>query len=298
MNYIILDMEWDSAYFKKSKGFINQIIQIGAVKLDSQFNIIDTFEKTINSSISKKLTGRFSRLTGITNDMMRAGIPLKDAVLCYNDWIGDDTVTMTWSNSDLYCMLENEQNLLDGVKFKLQKYLDLQSFVQNELRLQGAEITSQISLSTAAEKLGIETEGLDFHTAKDDCIACAKLLEKCYNKKRFEALIKDTENPEFYKKLFFKPYYISDISDKNINRSDLKFFCEECGQKARRKTNFKYRNRWFCASFYCKNCGNEFSGRVCFRKTYDSVIVKKKICEIKALKEKKADDMQPLSEKM
>lgn len=295
MNYIILDMEWDSAYFQKQKTFINQILQIGAVKLDSDFNVIDTFEKTIKSSISKRVSGRFSRLTGITNDMMRAGISLKDAVLSYNEWVGDDTVTMTWSNSDLYSIIENEKNLLDGVKFKLEKYLDLQSFVQNELRLNGAEITSQISLSTAAEMLSVTTDGLDFHTAKDDSLVCAMLLKKCYNKQRFEALIKDTKNPEFYKKLFFKPYYITNLSDSAIDRVHLKFNCEKCGHKARRKTIFRYRNRWFCANFYCKNCGNEFSGRVCFRKTYDNVIVKKKVCEAKASKEKTANDMQPLS---
>ena len=196
MNYIILDMEWDSAYFQKQKTFINQILQIGAVKLDSDFNVIDTFEKTIKSSISKRVSGRFSRLTGITNDMMRAGISLKDAVLSYNEWVGNDTVTMTWSNSDLYSIIENEKNLLDGVKFKLEKYLDLQSFVQNELRLKGADITSQISLSTAAEMLSVTTDGLDFHTAKDDSLVCAMLLKKCYNKQRFEALIKDTKTYE------------------------------------------------------------------------------------------------------
>lgn len=295
MNYIILDMEWDSVYFPKLKSFINQIIQIGAVKLDENFNIIDTFEQTIKSSISKRVTGRFSRLTGITSDMMRAGIPLKDAVLRYNKWVGFDTVTMTWSNSDLYSIMENEKHLLDGVKFKLEKYLDLQSFVQNEMRLLGFEITSQISLSNAAEMLSVTTEGIDFHTAKDDSLVCANLLKKCYNAERFNALIKDTENPEFYKKLFFKPYYISKISDKAIDKAHLKFCCDECGGNTRRTSNWRYKNRWFSATFYCKNCDSEFIGRICFRKNYDNVVTKKRIC---AIKEKKSDDMQPLSERM
>lgn len=295
MKYIILDMEWDSAYFPQKKSFINQIIQIGAVKLNDSFDIIDTFEVTVKSSISKRVTGRFSRLTGITSDMMRAGIPLKEAVERYNEWVGSDTVTMTWSNSDLYSIIENEQNLLDGIKFRLEKYLDLQSFVQNEMRILGFEITSQISLSNAAEMLKVTTEGIDFHTAKDDSLVCASLLKKCYNAKRFDALIKDTKSPEFYKKLFFKPHYISDITDKHIDKSQLKFRCEVCGKTARRKTNWRFRNRWFSASFYCKNCDNEFIGRICFRKNYDDVVVKKRVLKHK---EKKADDMQPLSEKV
>ena len=58
MNFVILDLEWDSTYYVKEHRFFNQIIQIGAVKLDEKLNIIDTFEQTVKSSISKKLTYR------------------------------------------------------------------------------------------------------------------------------------------------------------------------------------------------------------------------------------------------
>ena len=44
MNYIILDLEWDSSYYKKKGGFINQILQIGAVKLNESFEITDIFK--------------------------------------------------------------------------------------------------------------------------------------------------------------------------------------------------------------------------------------------------------------
>ena len=131
MNYIILDLEWDSTFFKPQKRFINQILQIGAVKLNEKFDIVDTFDVTIKSAISKKVTGRFARLTGITNEVMRAGIPFSQAVKEYNAWVGNGAVTMTWSNSDLYTIIANEENLLSGQRFKIEKYLDLQKFIQN-----------------------------------------------------------------------------------------------------------------------------------------------------------------------
>ena len=45
MNFVILDLEWDSAYFVKEHRFINQIIQIGAVKLNYNLEIVDSFQK-------------------------------------------------------------------------------------------------------------------------------------------------------------------------------------------------------------------------------------------------------------
>ena len=43
MNYIFLDLEWNSAYSVRQQRFINEIVQIGAVKLDDNLNFIDSF---------------------------------------------------------------------------------------------------------------------------------------------------------------------------------------------------------------------------------------------------------------
>lgn len=290
MNYIILDLEWDSAYSVKFKRFINQILQIGAVKLDGNFNIIGTFEQTVRSSVSKKVTGRFAALTGITTEKMRDGIPFDEAVDRYNEWAGKDTVTMTWSDSDLYSIKENEECLLSGGRrFAVEKYLDLQKFVQGELKKAGYEDKNQISLSAAAQILGVDTEGLELHTAKDDSLLCVALLKKCYNKESFEPFIRDTGDPEFYRRLRFKPYAISNINDERIDKSQLVFYCDKCGAKASRTSAWRYRNRWFAAKFTCPKCARRFSGRLTFKKTYDDVLVRRRICEIKTAPEKTAE---------
>lgn len=295
MHYVILDMEWDSTYHKLYERFINQILQIGAVKLDENFNIVDIFDVTVKSSICKRVSKRFTELTGITKEMMLEGVPLKDAVEQYNNWLGSDTVTITWSNSDLYTIAENEKYLLKNKKFKIDKYLDLQMFIQGELRLLGHEIKSQISLSHAAQLLGITTENYDLHTAKDDSLLCAALLKKQYNGSAFQKFIKDTSNPEFYKQLYFKPYYISRIKDKLVDKNTLEFHCEKCENKMRRLTKWRYHNNWFNASFICEDCGKKYICRVSYKKTYDDLIVKRRILEPKVKKNKESQDVvQPM----
>lgn len=298
MNYIILDLEWDSAYYVKEKRFINQILQIGAVKLDSNFNITDTFEKTVKSSISKRVSGRFSSLTGITSNDMRNGIPFDTAVDLYNIWAGTDTVTMTWSDSDLYSIKENEEHLLtEGRSFNIEKYLDLQKFVQGELRLGGYEEKNQISLAAAAELLGVTTDGLYLHTAKDDSLLSVALLKKCYNEERFTPLIRDTADPEFYKRLRFKPYNISDIESPLIDKKELKFNCPDCGRAVKQTTKWRYRNRWFTAKLRCDSCKKYFIGRVSFKKTYDDLKVSRRIKEF-VPKTEKQNELQALPEKV
>ena len=299
MEYVILDLEWDNVYYPPAKGFVNQILQIGAVKLDEDFHLVDTFEKTIKSSISEKVTARFAELTGITTEKMLSGVPLKEAIEEYNTFAKDADVTMTWSDTDLYTIVDNQKILLrDEIKFYFDKYLDLQKLVQGELQERGYDSKNQISLEGAAALLGIDTLNFELHTALDDSLLCAKLLKKCYVKEHFNSLLRDAKNPEFFARLRYKAHIITSLKDKDVDKKQLDFFCPKCKNKALRMGKFKYRNRWFVANFRCKDCGFKFSGRVSFKKTFDGIQVKKRICEFKVNKRKKQNDMQSMSEKV
>lgn len=274
MNYIILDLEWDNAYCHKKNGFANQIVQIGAVKLNSDFAVTDRIEILVKSCISKKLSKRFTELTGITTDAMQNGISFEKAVEKYNSWVGDDIVTVTWSDSDLYVIAENAKLFSNGKFLKLGRYADLQKYVQSKIDNAGK---NQIALSAAAEHFGISLESFDLHTAVDDSMLTAMLLKQTFNAEDFKKFITDADTPEFFARVSFKNYYISNLNDKNVDKSQLVFLCDICGIKAEQRKKWVYRNHWFTSEFYCPNCGEKFIGRIMFKKTYSSVKVARKI---------------------
>ena len=45
MNIVILDLEWNGAYSRRLHGFINEIIEFGAVKLDEKLNIVHMIKR-------------------------------------------------------------------------------------------------------------------------------------------------------------------------------------------------------------------------------------------------------------
>ena len=51
MTIIILDLEWNTAYFSKESRFINEIIEFGAVKLDKNLDVVDDFQKFVRSRL-------------------------------------------------------------------------------------------------------------------------------------------------------------------------------------------------------------------------------------------------------
>lgn len=276
MEYIILDNEWNTSYRKINGKCLNELIEIGAVKLDENLKEISRFSVLIRSTLTKKLSSRFQRLTNITTDeMLKNGMTFNQAIKLYSDWAGKDAVTMTWSNSDLYVLLENFKFRTGKATVPIiEKYIDLQKYVQNEMIRNGSNITSQISVANAALSLGISIDGIGLHRALDDSLLCAQILKKVYSRERLCSNIVDTSAEDYYKRLTFKAYIIKDINNPEVNKKKMEFKCEQCGADAVRSTPWVFKGQCFRAEFSCKSCGYKFIGRVTFKKYYDKVVVK------------------------
>ena len=94
MQFIALDLEWNNVYGKKIKGFFNEIIEFGAVKIDSEGNVFDEFTCLINTQVGKKLRANTKELTHITNDEIKTGILFTKAVSEFKKWIGKEKTTL------------------------------------------------------------------------------------------------------------------------------------------------------------------------------------------------------------
>jgi len=65
MNYIVIDLEWNGGWSKKAHGYFNEIIEVGAVKVDEQMHVLDVFRAAIKPVVSKKLSKWWERLLNI-----------------------------------------------------------------------------------------------------------------------------------------------------------------------------------------------------------------------------------------
>ena len=286
MHYIILDLEWNSAYCPWQKRFLNEIIEFGAVKLDENLKEVSRFQCFVRSKLTKRLRSRVKGLTHITNEEMRSGVTIEKAIKDYTAWSGDDTVTLTWSNTDIYVLVDNLKTLMGKERIPfLQGYADIQKYVQNRLEITG----NQISLTAAAEMLKVDFEEFAAHRALGDSLCSAEVLRRVWNEKGLEGYLTDASTDEYYARLFFKPYIISDINNPAIDKEQLRCRCPDCDDFMRRKTKWKYKNRYFVADFECKHCGNQLSGRLRFKKTFDGVVISRSLIPPKPAEEKKPE---------
>lgn len=288
MYYVILDLEWNNAYDRKSKGFINEIIEIGAVMLDEELQEVSRFSSLIRSQIGKKLRGSVKQLTHITNEDLDSGIPYTKALSELRRWIGARPNTViTWGDGDIRVLIDNCRHLngIEIVPF-LSNYADLQRYFQMIFNTSPAR---QVGLSSAAEILGIDESGFSHHRALDDSLLTAELFRKIFDPKTFPDFIQPCTR-DFYGKLSFKPYIIGNINNPLVDKTKLCYTCESCGKSAKQLTDWRFVSRHFRALFYCPHCDQKVKVGVSFKKLYDHVGVKKTSVIVVEHKEKTTEE--------
>lgn len=272
-----MDLEWNNAYVSKTKSFMNEIIEVGAVKLDEKLENIGEFSCFIKSRIGKKIRSNIRKLTHITNDDMRSGKPFETVMQKLEDWIGnDDSVILTWGNSDIRVIIENFR-FLTGYQTApfLKNYTDVQRYFQIK---KGIPVEKQLGLFNAAAEIGMDPDEFSHHRALDDSLITAECFRNVFSEDFSDYILRCDD--AFYEKLFFKPYPISNINSPLVDKSLLSYSCEDCGVKGTQLANWRYSNQYFRATYVCPQCKKKVRVAVRFKKYFDRLDTRKTVTPV------------------
>lgn len=277
MNYIVMDLEWNNAYLKSADGFVNEIIEVGAVMLNEELEITDTFSQFICPVASKKIRSKIRELTHIENEDLENADSFKTVMKNFAQWCGKDFTLLTWGDTDIRTLFSNYKYFgkKNDVCF-IERYVDLQKYCQQFINMENVQ---QAGLSYAAQCLNINPEDFPHHRALDDSQLSGECLRRTFNKEKIEKYTSVCDE-KFFEKLAFKPYYISNINDPLVDKSVFNEFCDICGGAVKKKKNWKYINHSFRAVFYCEHCDRLFRVNVRVKKLYNRVDVKRNTAEI------------------
>lgn len=197
MNYIVFDLEFNQD-LSSTQDFIQdgvkypfEIIQIGAIKLDSSFNTIGSFNSYIKPTIYSKVSSFITKLTGITTEKLLLAEPFPEVYKQLIDFIDDsEAVFCIWGMSDIKELFKNiDYHKLDS-NLLSKKFINVQAHASKLLGLTGNNLAN---LQFAVEELNIDIS-YDFHNALYDAYYTAEVFKKIYNSS-IEAKI-------------YNPYYI------------------------------------------------------------------------------------------
>lgn len=176
MNYIILDLEWNQP---RNRGYrieypvvLNgEIIQIGAVKVDEELNILDQFDRFIKPVYYTEMRKDLTELIGITNEDLEKGDSFEKVFRDFMEWCGEDSAIITWSDSDLYTLEDNIAIFDLDIEWEPECY-DGQLIYDDVYAMEGRSY----ALNHAMYQLDIKPQ--NFHNALDDALNTLEVLRR------------------------------------------------------------------------------------------------------------------------
>ena len=276
MNYIVFDLEWNQCPYGKereNRRLPFEILEIGAVKLDENKTIVDSFQEIIKPAVYKKLHFRTREILDLDGAALNHGLPFPKAVKNFLDWCGEDAKFCTWGTADL---VELQRNLK---YYKLLYLLKGPIFFYDIQKLFGlvyeGEKTAR-SLEYAIDFLEEGKEG-QFHRALNDAYYTAEIFRKlpknfveehssidCYQNPKSRSEEIHMVYPGYYKYISREfPTKEEAMKDREVTKTK----CFLCGETARKKV------RWFSVNPKSHMClalcpkHGYFKGKIRLKKT-------------------------------
>jgi len=197
--YVVLDLEFNQAYdfANNTKGEVNpncrfEIIQIGAIKLNDDFETVNSFNKLIKPRIYKRIHPHVQKITGFSDDDFTDCLPFTEIYSDFVKFLGNDSYIMcTWGNSDIRALYRNLTYYKLITPPTLIKYIDVQNIATKYLNYNKG---GAIGLKNAIDMLNIKT-GEFYHNAYYDALYTTEVFRivkpekiqlKLFNSKRIK----------------------------------------------------------------------------------------------------------------
>ncbi len=281
MNFIVLDLEWNQSPDKKEHENPHlpfEIIQIGAVKLDQDFNIIDQFFERIRPVIYPEIHYKIQEIIQINYADYKNARSFPEVAEDFFSWCGPDCFFCTWGPCDLTELQRNLKyyQIKSPFRFPLFFY-----DIQKIFSIVYEDRKTRRNLEFAVDFLLISKDR-HFHDALCDAFYTGMVMRHLVREEIFKNYSIDCYQPpatdseqiyavyETYSKYISKPFdsRLDAMQDNNLTAVP----CHLCQKNAHQEI------AWFVGpskSYYClAKCKEHgyLKGKIRFKKTDDGKI--------------------------
>ena len=176
-NLVLFDLEWNIGYqpfifnyHGVQQTFRGEIIEIGAVKIDEDANVLDTFSIHLRPRIFRCLQHHIAKVTGLTQEDLDKGEPIIQGLRRFMKWCGPDAEFAEWGMDDVPVLKQN-LFLCNLDESRPTVWYDLQQLFLREYPRKEGE---GMKLENVVTRMGIPLER-PFHDALSDTLYTADL---------------------------------------------------------------------------------------------------------------------------
>ena len=190
MNFVIIDLEFNNmrnvpvSVGRSNYNCPNEIIQIGAVKLDKYFRVIATLKIYIKPTVYRIMNPAVTEITGISMEELKRGMSYKEAIDMMKAFTDYESIICSWAKDDPIELLRNAKYHNIGDMSWLNRYVDVQQYCTRVLSEKSA-----LGLKNAMKKLNVTYTEERLHDALNDCYYTIEVVKRVFNYEVFESNI-------------------------------------------------------------------------------------------------------------
>lgn len=257
MEYIVFDLEWNQCSEGKDReipGLPFEIIEIGAVKLNREREIIDKFHCLIRPVVYPTLHYWTREIIKKTEEELQQGMTFKEAVTGFLQWAGPNAFFCTWSPVDLTELQRNMKfyGVLGMLKGPLHFY-----DVQKLFAINYEHTKARRALEYAIDYLHL-SKTMEFHQALSDACYTAEIFRRIdwdivYAYDSIDVYQNPKKKEEEIHAIYngYSKYISREFSDKEEALKDKEVAAVQC---CRCEKMAKKKIRWFSVNaknYYC-----------------------------------------------
>lgn len=257
MDYVILDLEFNNmqGVYQNMKQYLdredsyrrrlypNEIIQMGAVRLNEDLTEGDGINLIIKNSFYKSLNPVISDMTGITQAMMDEGVLYPEAIQKLEQFCRD-TIVVTWGIADIYEIIRNCHLHQTPITVLGQRYLDLQTWLGQKI---GENRTP--SLKSIMDEFSIQVDDEKLHDGFYDAQCTARVLKAALERYGHLDSFKNS------RVLFTSDsIFITDISVREIPDQEITMICPLCSGHIVYDLSMTHEHGRIRSMYHCDKC--------------------------------------------
>lgn len=205
MNYVVFDLEWNQSNTgreEESEKIPFEIIEIGAVKLNDKYVMINEFSQLVKPEVYHEMHQFTSRLIHLQMKELERGRPFQEVAEEFLEWCGpEEYVFCIWGSLDLTELQRNMKfHGMAGLSDGPITFLD----VQKLFSIAFEDGKSRRALETAVDMVQMEKD-VPFHRAFSDAYYTANLLKLIAEK-----------DPSVLKRVSFDLYHLPTSREQEV----------------------------------------------------------------------------------
>lgn len=282
MAFIIMDLEFNNLsgihkYYPniyneipdlKKLDLVNEIIEIGAIKLDMYMKPLDHLKVYIKPSVIPVINPKILEITKIDKKDLEKGVSFKDGINKLRDMVDDGDIICSWAKDDIAEIIRNSKHFHYDDLSWIKRYLDIQEYTTKILAQKKI-----LSLKNALQHLKIKIDDEKLHDALNDAVYTSYVFKNIYNSRAIKSYIVED--------IFNMPALeVKDLGKINIDYNKLKQICPKCNRRMEMEYSFKVIGWRFVGLGICSRCHNKVLQEIIVKKSLSGDLIYKEVSTV------------------